>query len=305
MSLPSSPGEVELVALRPPVAEDRRDLRRRRALGKPRLDVGRPELERRRRELEHDVADGRARAGVRQHRRARLRLAVEVQAGEEARHRPAVAAEHPALVRAPARARAPSRPSSRPGSSSPAAPTSRRPSPARAHPPGRRPGTRPTWRDRRRSTRAGPSRATPPMSLCGSRPAVPANSSTRYASAFGACSVHDRARQPERREQHRVDVRRVRHPGLTRDDLAEQREREVRVVVSPRGRKDELVLLHRVEHLLDRRGLARHEHLPRLALKPRDVREHPPQRRRAVRDPRADAARGGRRGRACRRRAAA
>ena len=48
--------------------------------------------------------------------------------------------------------------------------------------------------------------------------------------------------------------------------------------------RDELDLAHRVDQLLLGRRLARHEHLPRLALQARQVREQAANRRRAVRD---------------------
>ena len=56
-------------------------------------------------------------------------------------------------------------------------------------------------------------------------------------------------------------------------------------MVGARRRQDELEAVHLLDHLGDRRRLAGDEHLARLALEPREVREEPPQRRRAVRDP--------------------
>ena len=56
-------------------------------------------------------------------------------------------------------------------------------------------------------------------------------------------------------------------------------------MVRARGGQHELVRRHRLEDLVDRRRLAGDEHLPRLALQAREVREHAAQRRGAVRDP--------------------
>ena len=77
----------------------------------------------------------------------------------------------------------------------------------------------------------------------------------------------------------------VRAAALARDHLAEQREREVRVVVLLARLRDELERGHRGDELVLRRRLAGDEHLPRFALQARQVGEHPPDGRRAVRDP--------------------
>ena len=77
-------------------------------------------------------------------------------------------------------------------------------------------------------------------------------------------------------------------PGLAGDPLghrAEQPVGEVRVVVLLAGLRDELDVLHRGDQLVDGRTLACDPHLARLALQAREVGEHPPDRRRPVRDP--------------------
>ncbi len=98
--LPVPPGEDELVALRPPAAEDRTHLGRRLALGPPGGYLGRPALDRRARDLDAELPRREPRACVGERRRAHAGLAVHLETGEETGHRAAVPAEHPLSVRA-------------------------------------------------------------------------------------------------------------------------------------------------------------------------------------------------------------
>ena len=93
-----------------------------------------------------------------------------------------------------------------------------------------------------------------------------------------------RVLEPERHVEALADVVVERHPREPRDDVAEQRVGEVRVVPGGRRRQHLLGLGQALEQL----GLAREvQRLPdlagRLALEPRRVRQHSPDRRRAVR----------------------
>ena len=279
------PREHELVALGPPAAKERSDLGGRRRLGPPGLDVGRPELERRSRQLEDDVDRRRARAGVRQDSGARLRLAVQVQARQEPGHRAAVAAEDPPLVVHELDAEAPA---DRPV--------------VRVEHHLRRPEL-----VRRRLVEnalcALGQHDGPPRQVADRRPQLPHGGDAmercvRLAVGGARVLVDEvsggarrllvpgRPGEVERSEDPAVDVVRVGLAAQPGDDLAQHAVGEVRVVVRAGGGEHELVLVHRVDHLVDRRRLARHPHVARLALQAGEVREHPAQRWRADRDPR-------------------
>ena len=250
----------------------------RRLLDVPRLRRNRPCLDGARDEREHEVLDrGLARVG--QNRRADLVLGRDQHARDEAGHRAAVSGEDPLTVTP--------QPEAEPVAAGPANVVV-----DRLHRPHLLDGRLREHRLVRLGEESGPAAEVAHRTphLTGRDPAAGLDGGLddgaldvllhEVAGGRRRLGLEADPTEPERIEQPRPHVVRVRHPGGPLDDDSEQREREVGVVEARAGRQYLLRIAERLDELLRRREAQREPRVVlRLPLDPRRVREQPPQRR--------------------------
>jgi hypothetical protein len=273
----------DLAPLRPPAPEQRLELGRDGLCGLPGLRLPRVCLDRLHGQLPQELLDLHARAGVDEDDGAGPFLRRDGQAREEPRHRPAVADED-AVALAQER-------DAEPPADLPLLQVGHRLEPAhllrrlaRKHPVGALDDERPPAGEvsRRRPERPGGGERALDQALL--RPDGIAVRVDEIRPRGRRLGLEHRALEPQRVEQPLPDVVLVVQPRAARDHLAEQRESEIGVVPARAGLEDLLGVREPGDEPLAVGKLERFPDVARhLALQAGQVREHPPQRRAAVR----------------------